>query len=144
MKSLSILADMGIMGVYDKIISPKSMNEYLPKDCQTRNRNLTSYSGNVYRRYLKENNINDGILVRASQARSLDSLPVLVFTATQQYGESQIWFDMQQELKELSTNGKQFDIAGNHGSIITKKENAEIINKEILLMAESIKQKNHK
>ena len=27
----------------------------------------------------------------------------------------------------------------NHGSIITKKENAEIINKEILLLAETIK-----
>ena len=73
--------------------------------------------------------------MRASQARSLDSLPVLVFTATKQYGESQIWFDMQQELKKLSTNGKQFDIDGNHGSIITKKENAKIINKEILLIA---------
>jgi hypothetical protein len=32
----------------------------------------------------------------------------------------------------------------NHGSIITKKENAEIVNKEILLMAEKIKQKNFK
>lgn len=135
----SILADMGIMGVYNKIINPKSMNEYLPKDCQTRNLNLTSYSGNVYRRYLKENNINNDILVRASQARSLDSLPVLVFTATEQYGESQIWFEMQKELKELSTKGTQFYMNANHGSIITKKENAEIINKEILLMAETIK-----
>ena len=69
----------------------------------------------------------------------MDSLPVLVFTATEQYGEPQIWYDMQQELKELSNNGKQFNIDANHGSIITKKENAEIINKEILLMAETIK-----
>lgn len=143
-KSLSILADMGIMGVYDRIINPKSMNEHLPKDCQIRNANLTSYSGKVYRRYLKEDSINDDILMRASQASSLDSLPVLVFTATKQYGDSQIWFEMQKELKELSTNGRQFYIEGNHGTIITKKENAEIINKEILLLAESIKKKNNK
>jgi hypothetical protein len=63
----------------------------------------------------------------------------LVFTAKKQYGETQIWFDMQKELKELSANGKQFYIDANHGSIITKKENAEIINTEILLMAEKIK-----
>ena len=44
---------------------------------------------------------------------------------------------MQKELKELSTKGKQFYMDANHGSIITKKENAEIINKEILLIAET-------
>ncbi len=92
--------------------------------------------------------------MRAGQASSLDSLPILVFTATEQYRESQkeryrnqgidpdkeiqLWFEMQKELKELSTNGKQFIIEANHGSIITKKENAEKINKEILLMAEMI------
>jgi hypothetical protein len=46
---------------------------------------------------------------------------------------------MQKELKELSTNRKHFYIDANHGSIITKKENAEIINKERLLMIETIK-----
>ena len=55
-----------------------------------------------------------------------------------QYGDAQKWFEMQKELKELSTNGKQFDVEANHGTIITKKENAEIITKEILLLAKSI------
>jgi len=137
-KSLAILSDMGIMGVYNAISNPKSMDENLPKDCQNRKHNLTSYSGKVYRRYLKENRINNDILLRASQARRLDSLPVLVFTANKQYGDSKIWFEMQKELKELSTKGKQFYIDANHGSIITKKENAEIINKEILLLSETI------
>lgn len=143
-KSLSILADMGIMGVYNEVTNPKSKDEYLPKDCQNRKLNLTSYSGDVYRRYLKENNINDDILVRAGRASRLDSLPVLVFTANEQYGESQIWFEMQKELKELSTKGKQFYMDANHGSIITKKENAEKINQKILLMAEKIERNNHK
>lgn len=139
MKSFSILADLGIMGVYNKIMNPKSMDKDLPKEYQNRKMNLLFYSGDVYRRTLKENNINDDILLRAGRASRLDSLPVLVFTANEQYGESQVWFEMQKELKELSTKGKQFYMNANHGSIITKKVNAEIINKEILLMAEKIK-----
>ncbi len=136
-KSLAILADMGILGVYNAISNPKSLDENLPKDCQNRKHNLTSYSGDVYRRILKENSINDDVLLRAGKASTLDSLPVLVFTANKQYGDSQIWFEMQKELKELSTKGKQFYIDANHGTIITKKENAEIINKEILLMTKT-------
>lgn len=153
-KFVSILADMGILGVYNKVVNSEFMDDGLPKDCHIRSRNLTSYSGEVYRRNLKENDINDAILSRSGQASSLDSLPILVFTATEQYNESQkeryrkkgidpdkqvsLWFEMQKELKELSTNGKQFILNGTHGTIITKKENAAIINKEILLMSKKI------
>lgn len=159
LKSLSILADMGILGLVDQIFGPLFISNDLPKDCQT-SRDLLSYSGKVIRRMIKESNIIDNILLRAGQASNLDSLPVLVFTATEQYREwqkekyrnkgidpdkeIQLWFEMQKELKELSTNGKQFVIDGSHSSIITKKENAEIINQEILLMAEKIEKKNHK
>lgn len=139
LKSVSLLADMGITGAYYEITNPKSIDVYLPEDAQNRKLDLTSYSGDVYRRYIKENKINDEILLRAGQASTLDSLPVLVFTATKQYGDPQIWFKMQKELKNLSTKGKQFYIDANHGTIITKKENAEIVNKEILLMAETLK-----
>ncbi|SEC23871.1 Pimeloyl-ACP methyl ester carboxylesterase [Maribacter dokdonensis] len=137
-KTLAVLSDMGLMGVYNSINNPKSMDEDLPKECQNRKHNLTTYSGKVYRRYLKENNINNAILSRASQASNLDSLPVLVFTAKKQYGDPEKWFEMQKELKNLSTKGKHFYIDANHGSIITKKENAEKIYREILLMTESI------
>lgn len=153
-KFVSILADMGISGVYNKVVNSEFMNDGLPKDCHIRSRELTSYSGEVYRRNLKENDINDAILSRSGQASTLDSLPVLVFTATEQYNEPQkeryrkkgidpdkqvsLWFEMQKELKELSTNGKQFILNGTHGTIITKKENAEKINKEIRLMSTKI------
>ncbi|UMB52687.1 alpha/beta hydrolase [Lutibacter sp. A64] len=156
-KLIAVLSDLGIRGVYNKITNPKAKEDGLPKDCHIRNLNLASYSGKVYNRYLKENCINDNILLRSGQSSSLDSLPVLVFTATEQYRESQkesyrnqgidpdnqiqLWYEMQKELKELSTNGIQFVINGSHGSIITEKENAEIINNEILLMAETIKLK---
>lgn len=140
LKYLAVLSDMGLLGAYNTISNPKYKTDDLPKDCQIRKLKLTSYSGDVYRRYLKANIINNDILLRASQSSSLDSIPVLVFTAKKQYGDSQkIWFEMQKELKELSTKGKHFYIDANHGSIITKKENAEIISKEILLMAETLK-----
>ena len=154
-KTIATLSDMGIVGAYNKLFESEPANDGLPKDCHIRAHNLTAYSGKVFRRYIKENDINDKVLLRAGQTKNLDSLPVLVFTATEQYKESQkekyrnqgidpdeqieIWFEMQKELKELSTNGKQIVIESNHGSIITEKENAEIINKEILLMAETIK-----
>jgi pimeloyl-ACP methyl ester carboxylesterase len=140
LKSFAVLSDMGLLGAYNTISNPKYKTDDLPKDCQIRKLKLTSYSGDVYRRYLKANIINNDILLRASKSSNLDSLPVLVFTAKKQYGDSQkIWFEMQKELKELSTKGKHFYIEANHGSIITKKENAEIINTEILLMAEALK-----
>jgi len=138
-KSVGILSDMGITGAYYEITNPKSIDKHLPKDAKDRKLDLTSYSGDIYRRYVKENNINDDILLRAGETRSLDSLPILVFTAKDQYGDAEAWYEMQKELKDLSTQGKQFYLDANHGSIITKKENAEIINKEILLMAETIK-----
>jgi len=154
-KTIATLSDLGIVGAYNKLFESEPANDGLPKDCHIRAHNLTAYSGKVFRRYIKENDINDKVLLRAGQTKNLDSLPVLVFTATEQYKESQkekyrnqgidpdeqieIWFEMQKELKELSTNGKQIVIESNHGSIITEKENAEIINKEILLMAETIK-----
>ncbi|MDE1206857.1 alpha/beta fold hydrolase [Tenacibaculum larymnensis] len=152
LKFIAVISDMGIRGIYNKITSPKAKNDGLPKDCHIRNLNLACYSGKVYHRYLKENRINDDILKRAGQAKSLDSLPILVFTATEQFRESQkeryrkngidpdkqtqLWLDIQKELAKLSANSKQFVIESNHGTIITKKENADIINKEILLMVE--------
>lgn len=148
LKVIAALSALGLRGVYNKIVRSKPRNDGLPQECHIRNFNLASSVGKVYRRNLKENRINDDILKRAGQASDLDSLPILVFTATEQYGESQkekyrnqgiepdkqiqLWFEMQKELKELSTEGKQFVIDASHGTIITKKENAEIINKEVV------------
>lgn len=152
----SVLADLGILGLYNSTVSkPVHNGDGLPKEVHERSRLLTSNSGAVYRMFLRENEVTNEVLKRAGQAKKLDSLPVLVFTATEQYKESQkekyrktgidpekqvqLWFDMQKELKELSSNGKQMIMNASHGTIITKKENADIINKEILLLAEKIR-----
>jgi Zn-dependent oligopeptidase len=104
---------------------------------------------------IKEIKFTDNILLRTRQCKKLDSLPTLIFTATEKFSESKLeefrkrgiyldkhqklWLEMQKELEQLSTKTKQLNINGSHSSIIAKKENADIINKEILLMAETIK-----
>lgn len=71
---------MGILGVYNAIINPKPKIDNLPKDFEIRKLKLISYSGDVQRRYLKANIINNDIFLRAVQTSELDSLTVLVFT----------------------------------------------------------------
>lgn len=154
----SILADLGILGIYNKVISkPPYQGDGLPKEVYGRSQLLIYNSGDVYNMFLRENKLTNDVLKRAGTGKKLDSLPVLVFTATEQYKESQkdryrkegidpekqtkLWFDMQKEIKELSSNGKQIIMNASHGSIITKKENADIINKEILLLSEKIGKK---
>ncbi|WP_312554384.1 alpha/beta hydrolase [Empedobacter brevis] len=152
----ALLSDLGILGVYNKFFSKETQDNTLPKESIERSRALTNYSGDVYRMFLKENILTNDVLERAAKSKKLESLPVLVFTANEQYNESQkeryrkngvdpekqlkIWFDMQKELKNLSTNSKQMIMDANHGTIITEKENADIINKEILLMSEKLEQ----
>lgn len=155
LKAGALLADLGIIGLYNKTISkPVYQGDGLPKEVYARSQSLTSTSGDVYRMFLRESELTNDVLARAGKSKGLGSLPVLVFTATEQYKESQkdkyrkegidpekqvkLWFDMQTELKDLSSNGKQLIMNASHGSIITKKENADIINKEILLLSEKM------
>ncbi|UWX61224.1 alpha/beta hydrolase [Chryseobacterium oranimense] len=152
----SILADLGILGVYNKVFSKAPyQGDGLPKEVYARSQSLTNSSGDVYTMFLRENKLTNTVLKRAGEAKKLDSLPVLVFTATEQYKDSQkkqyrkkgidpekqvqLWFGMQKELKELSSQGKQIIMNASHASIITKKENADIINKEILFLSENIR-----
>ncbi|MFP3834873.1 alpha/beta fold hydrolase [Chryseobacterium sp. SIMBA_028] len=151
----SILADLGILGIYNKTLGKAPyQGDGLPKEVYRRSQSLIYNSGDVYNMFLRENELTNEVLKRAGRAKKLDSLPVLVFTATEQYKESQkekyrkagidpekqlqLWFGMQKELKELSSQGKQIIMNASHGSIITKKTNADVINKEILLLSANI------
>lgn len=151
----SFLLDIGILGLYNKIFYTEPLDDTLPKETIERSNSLTNYNGDVYRMYLRENILTNAVLKRAGNSKMLDSLPILVFTAKEQYNDAQkeryrregvdpemqlkIWYDMQKELKNLSSNSKQIIMNANHGSIITEKKNADIINKEILTMAKKNK-----
>lgn len=149
----STLGDMGILGLLNKVVNLRPSNKDLPESIKSRSSDRF-YSGKKFRGSLKEMNFIENLFLRTNKFVSLDSLPVLVFTASEKYSKplkeslekrnidpdkrQEVWFTMQQELKELSSKGKKIDINGNHMSIVVKKENAEIINNEILLMAKSI------
>jgi predicted alpha/beta hydrolase family esterase len=155
-KFISIIADIGIIGALNSTfdISGVNSSKELPEDCKKRFSNRAFYSGKIMNKLIMEIKFTDNILLRSSQCKSLDSLPTLIFTATEKYSESKLeefrkrgiyldkhqklWLEMQKELEQLSTKTKQLNINGSHSSIIAKKENADIINKEILLMAETI------
>jgi predicted alpha/beta hydrolase family esterase len=156
-KFISIIADIGIIGALNTIfdISGVNSSKELPEDSKKRFSNRAFYSGKFMSKLIKEIKFTDNILLRTSQCKNLDSLPTLIFTATEKFSESKLeefrkrgiyldkhqklWLEMQKELEQLSTKTKQLNINGSHSSIIAKKENADIINKEILLMAETIK-----
>ncbi len=156
LKTGSILADLGILGVYKSIIKTKNQDDGLPEELHKRSDLLTYNSGDIYRMSIRDGKRNATLLKRAEKTKTNDSLPILVFTAKEQYNDYQkekyrqtgidpekqilLWFEMQKELKNLSSNGKQFMMNATHGTIITKKENADFINNEILSMAKNIKE----
>ena len=51
----------------------------LPKELYGRSRSLMSNSGEVYRMFLRENEVTNGVLQRAGKTKDLGSLPVPVF-----------------------------------------------------------------
>lgn len=69
----SILADLGILGIYNWTIK-KTVHDTdgLPKELYMRSRLLSSNSGDVYRMFLRENELNDRLLNRAGKAKELD------------------------------------------------------------------------
>ena len=153
----AILADLGVLGALNTVVDILgiSASKEMPEDSKERFRNRFLYSGKILNNLIKEIQFTDTILSRSSKYKRLDSLPILIFTATEKYSESKLkqfekrgihldehqrlWLEMQKELTLLSSNSKQININANHSSILSKKVNADIINSEILFMAESIK-----
>src|SRR5690606_6234890 len=83
----SFLLDIGILGLYNKIFYTEPLDDTLPKETIERSNSLTNYNGDVYRMYLRENILTNAVLKRAGNSKMLDSLPILVFTAKEQYND---------------------------------------------------------
>ena len=139
----AILGDLGILGLYDRLKGPILAGEGLPNDINTRMLDF-SLDGKYVRGYIKEMKNYHAGLKRAGETRDFGTLPIRVFTTTETprayYIAKGIDPDqrlakkiaVQKEFTDLSTNGKQILIDANHNSIYTKKENADIICKEII------------
>lgn len=143
----AILADLGVLGLVDKISGPILAGEGLPNEINKRTQDFL-VNGKHVRGYLEEiKNYHSG-LKRAEQANDFGAMPIRVFTSVEIDEKADIEkridakkrisekIKAQKEFTNLSTNGKQFLINANHSSIFTKKKNAAIICKEIYKLLE--------
>ena len=131
----AVLGDMGILTLYESFTGPILAAEGLPEEVNNRTRDFF-IDGKYVRGYREELKWYHAGLERATAANEFGSLPIRVFTASE--GNDSEWIKMQQEIADLSTNGTQMSIDGNHATIFTKKENADIICKEIIKLLETL------
>ncbi|WP_394751105.1 alpha/beta fold hydrolase [Spongiimicrobium salis] len=146
-----LLADLGVLGLFENFTDPLLAGEGLPDDINQRTKDFL-LNGKRTRAYKKEIESYHATLRRADEAKEFGALPIRVFTAIamnkKAYTENGIDPDAflketiaaQKEFTKLSSNGKQFLIDGNHQSIFTKKENAHKINKEIIQLIREMEQ----
>lgn len=148
--SLAVVADLGVLTLFDHLFGPLLAAEGLPQEVNNRALGYT-YKGKYLRAVLREDQVSASIFERAKTAKDFGDLPIRVFAAHERqiqayhrYGIDPDWataetMKMQQELADLSTAGKLMTINGNHNSIYTKKENAVIICQEILQLLNEIR-----
>ncbi|TPN86050.1 alpha/beta fold hydrolase [Aquimarina algicola] len=143
LNTAAFFSDLGVIGLFESFSEPLLAGHGLPNEINERTRDFV-LNGKRTRAYKREIESYHSSLKSASTANDFGSLPIKVFTAIEidkeAYRKSGIDPDnflnekilTQKEFIQLSTDGEQFLINGNHQTIFTKKENADFINKEIL------------
>jgi len=145
----SVLADMGIVSAIDALFGPIMTGEGLPTDVNDEMADILK-NGKHFRGQIKEMEFLGSAFQQSKTIRNFGSTPIRVFTAAGEIPEMNKvimrkmgmnpdtfqpkWFKMQKEIAEISTNGKQINIDGNHFSIFTKEANADMICNEILIL----------
>lgn len=148
-KVFGIFADLGIALLYDKPFRPMLFGEGLPEEVNNRTLDFLK-NGKLARAAAKEFDMYYETLERAHEASDFGSMPIRVFasapTSNEEYRKRGIDPEKRQalnkrmltELNELSTNSQLFRLDGNHTTIYTKKENADIICKEIMQLVRGL------
>lgn len=142
-------ADAGVLGLLESFSQPMFAAEGLPDELNERTRDYLR-DGKCLRAYSRELKNYHKTLKQAKEANQFGAIPVRVFTAIEinkeSYRERGIdpdkylneIIEAHKEYTTLSSNGKQFLIDGNHNTTFTKKENADIICKEVLQLLDEI------
>ncbi|OJJ17014.1 hypothetical protein BKI52_30315 [marine bacterium AO1-C] len=148
-QALAVLGDLGVIGLYDRFFGPTLAGKGLPDEINQRIPDFL-LNGKLVRAYTKEIEQYHYALKQAGKANQFGTIPIRVFTAVElnkkahKAAEKSLnkTIQMQKEYTQLSTNGKQLLIDGNHNSIFTRKENATIICKEIIQVLEELQSKS--
>ncbi|MEM1327543.1 MAG: alpha/beta hydrolase [Bacteroidota bacterium] len=147
--AFAILGDVGVLGSYDRMSGHILTQDGLPK---TANDRITDFllNGQYVRGFRKEIQSYHSTLERVADMKYLGDLPIRVFTATVIHKESYRARGIdpeehlankiaaQREFTDLSTNGKQILMEGNHSNIFTDQEHAEVICAEILKVVDEL------
>ncbi len=149
--ALGVLADLGILGLYEHIWGRILPGEGLPEEVDNRITDFT-LDGKLARTAAKEMRYYHRNLKRAGKANDFGSRPIRVFVGGKPMGEKgkefyrkkgmdpeeggRINLQMQQEFAELSSDGEVFILNADHNSIYTQKEHADMINNEVIRLLE--------
>ncbi|MEM9931672.1 MAG: alpha/beta hydrolase, partial [Bacteroidota bacterium] len=137
LSGMALLADAGVMALFDRLNGSILYVDELPKEVNERFYDYT-LNGTYYRGFREENRWDKSAYQQARTTKDFGDLPIRVFSAGQRYDGTKakpLWLELQREIAGLSTNGKQVTVAGHHNSIYTTKENADLICAEILRLA---------
>lgn len=143
----AVLCDLGLLSLFERINGPILAGDGLPEEI---NQHALDYlrNGKYVRGYVDEIKSFHDILDQAGETRNFGTLPIRVFTAdaikrdpakapSADADERQAtWIQMHQELAQLSTDNKHIFVDANHGTLVSKKENADIICREILQLVD--------
>lgn len=145
----AVLGDLGVLDLYMTMFGNIMLAPGLPKKVTDR---YDDYflNGKYLWGYLKEQEWHRSLEEMSKKVMEKDTLPIRVFSGTHLNDKAvrKMGLDpkkmrtervkMQEEMAARSTNGKAFFLDGGHFTIFTKKENADIICKEILQLLEEI------
>lgn len=139
-RSIAALADMGILGLFDRFNGSMLHVDDFPEEI---NEGFYDYmlDGKYLRGYAEELKWSHAVYEQARETTDFGSLPVRVFSAGKKYNGEDAnpqWIELQKEIAELSTDGKHFIMDGHHNSIYTNKKNADVICEEILRLVKDL------
>jgi len=152
----AVLGDFGVMLLQDKLMGPMVPRkmEGLPEEIN--DRTIDFLKGGKYIRTIGEEMEHYySALNRAGETNDFDDLPIRVFYAEAKDVPEEVYQKylkrgmdirknriigkkLQEGLSNLSTETKVIPIKGNHSTIFTIKENADIICKEIMVVLKEI------
>ncbi|WP_439474733.1 alpha/beta fold hydrolase [Algoriphagus formosus] len=139
----AVLGDLGILGLFDRILGPILWVPGLPEEVTERYHDYT-LNGNYLWGYLKEEKWYPKLVEMSDMTSDFGSRPIRVFAGTNLNENALLKMGLnpeairterrklQEELAGLSTNGQAFFLKGGHITIFSQKENADIICGEIL------------
>ena len=137
----AVIADLGVLHLYDKNMGPILWAPGLPQEVNDRT-TAYAYNGKFIKGYLRRDGNDDwvkNLKELSSAADDFGALPIKVFSGTHQRDEAlqrigvdpehfrRVRRELQQEIAGLSSESELFFMDGGHVTIFSEKENADFI-----------------